>query len=231
MDCVTIGSCELYCGDSLEFLRDVPPERYDAVVTDPPYGINADSEASKNNGKWGWKFYGHSDWDAIRPSKEHFELMLRSCQSAVIWGGNYFADYLPPSMGWLAWDKGQRDFSLADFEMAWTSEWKAARFVKYPRGRAIQDGRYHPTQKPVEVMCWSIQYLSKKCETILDPFMGSGTTGVACVRSGHRFIGIEKESTYFEIACERIRRAVNEESFAFVRQMGKPSKLEEDGLW
>jgi DNA modification methylase len=107
-------------------------------------------------------------------------------------------------MRWLVWDKGQRNFSLADVELAWTSQQKAARAITYSRGSALADGKEHPTQKPVEVMRWCLGFVPD-AETILDPFMGSGTTGVACVQLGRRFIGIEREPQYFEVACRRIR--------------------------
>ena len=113
---------------------------------------------------------------------------------------------LPPRMRWLSWDKGQREFSLADFELAWTSQDKAARAITFPRVKAIKDGKEHPTQKPVEVMKWCLSFLPD-AKTIFDPFMGSGTTGVACVKTGRSFIGIEIDPDYFDIACKRIREA------------------------
>ena len=118
----------------------------------------------------------------------------------IIWGGNYFTDILPPTMQWLIWDKGQRDFSLADFEIAWSSQQAAARIIDYPRALALQDGKEHPTQKPVEVMRWCLERLPASVVTVCDPFMGSGTTGVACVKLGKTFIGVEAEEKYFEIA-------------------------------
>lgn len=110
-------------------------------------------------------------------------------------------------MKWLAWDKGQDGFSLADFELAWTNQNKAARRIHYPRSLALKDGKQHPTQKPVKVMAWCIEQAGMP-KTILDPFMGSGTTGVAAIQLGRKFIGIERDPKYFEIACDRIRQAV-----------------------
>jgi hypothetical protein len=163
-----------------------------AIITDPPYGIGADKAASKNNGKWGWTYYGETDWDGSRPDPECFRLILEASRDVIIWGGNYFTDLLPPTMQWLVWDKGQRDFSLADCEFAWSSQQKAARIFDYPRALALQDGKAHPTQKPIALMKWCIDFFPK-AETILDPFMGSGTTGVAAVQMGRSFIGIERE--------------------------------------
>jgi len=142
----------------------------------------------------------------IAPPPECFELILKAAPFQIIWGGNYFTDLLPPTMQWLVWDKGQRDFSLADCEFAWSSQQKAARIFDYPRARALQDGKEHPTQKPIALMKWCIDMLQKS-QTILDPFMGSGTTGVAAVQMGRKFIGIEREEKYFQIACKRIEDA------------------------
>jgi DNA modification methylase len=226
---VTIGNCRLIQGDCLAVMRAI--ENFDAVLTDPPYGIGADKAAAdaalqriaaagKTKAGRGWKYYGPSDWDNNRPDEIVFQEMLKIAPHQIIWGGNYFTDYLPPRMRWLVWDKGQRDFSLADFEMAWTSQNKAARAFDYPRALALQDGKQHPTQKPVELMRWCLGFLGDAL-TILDPFMGSGTTGVACVKEGRRFTGIEINPDYFDIACERVRKAY-EQPDMFIEQPAKP---------
>jgi site-specific DNA-methyltransferase (adenine-specific) len=215
---VEIGNCELYLGDCTDILPTLPT--VDAVLTDPPYGIGADKAAKaaadariKANGKSkagrGWKDYGDTSWDDTRPPDDLIRLLPLKGRDLIVWGGNYFTDLLPPTMRWLVWDKGQRDFSLADFEMAWTSQDKAARIFNYARAKALKDGKRHPTQKPVELMEWCIGFLPN-AKTILDPFMGSGTTGVACVKIGRKFIGIELDEDYFEIACKRIQDAVNQ---------------------
>lgn len=216
MQKVIINDCTLYLGDCMDILPTLG--KVDAVVCDPPYGIGADKAAKaaadqriKANGKSkagrGWKDYGESNWDDCRPCAEIFDLIIAKSENQIIWGGNYFTDFLPPTMQWLVWDKGQRDFSLADCEFAWSSQNKAARIFNYARGKALQDGKEHPTQKPIALMKWCIEHLPKDCETILDPFMGSGTTGVACVKLGRSFIGIEREAKYFDIACKRIEDA------------------------
>ena len=113
-------------------------------------------------------------------------------------------------MQWLVWDKGQRNFSLADCEFAWSSKRAAARVLTLSRGEALQDGKEHPTQKPVRLMIWCLD-MHKDAETVCDPFMGTGTTGVACANLGKRFVGIERERKFFDIACERIRAAQAQE--------------------
>jgi DNA modification methylase len=197
-----IGDATLYLGDCLEILPTLGP--VDAVVTDPQYGINAARD--RNSQKWGWRDYDAPGWDRERCSPEILRAVLASAKHAIIWGGNYFTDALPPSEKWLIWDKGQSEFSLADCELAWCSFPGAVRRITYSRSAAMQDGKEHPTQKAVAVMAWSIEKLPSGCDTIIDPLMGSGTTGVACARLGRRFIGIEIEPKYFDIACKRIER-------------------------
>ena len=205
----TIGNAVLYNADCREVLPAL--ERVDAVITDPPYGIDY-GRAGGFSASHGWGPWRENvAWDAERPERAIFDAMLSCSRDQIIWGGNYFTDYLPPTMQWLVWDKGQRDFSLADCEFAWSSQQKAARIITYARGKAVRDGKEHPTQKPIEVMAWCLGFVPK-AKTICDPFMGSGTTGVAAVRLGRKFIGIEREPKYFDIACRRIEDAQRQES-------------------
>jgi len=189
-----------------------------SLLTDPPYGIEYGKlMKGKGDGNGGldrnrWKHYEDFDWDDQRPERGLFELLLEATDNQIIWGGNYFTDFLPPTMQWLVWDKGQRDFSLADCEFAWSSQRKAARIFTYTRPQALQDGRVHPTQKPIALMKWCLGFLPE-AQTILDPFMGSGTTGVAAVQMGRKFIGIEREEKYFQIACKRIEDAQRQGDF------------------
>ena len=196
----------LYHGDCNEVLPTLDP--VDLCLTDPPYGIAADAKAHAAGGKCGWTDYGETNWDSARPDAATFRLLLAAARHSIIWGGNYFADLLPPSMGWLAWDKGQRGFSLADFELAWTSYQVAARCVVVPRAQALQDGKQHPTQKSLKVMSFCIQHAidrdRKPIQTIIDPFAGSGTTLRAAKDLGLRAIGIEAHEPYCEIIATRM---------------------------
>lgn len=206
--CERIGPHKLYLGDCRQLMPLLGT--VDAIVTDPPYGIGADEAAAKNEGKWGWKFYGNSEWDRVRPPPALLDQIRSMSKHQIIWGGNYFTDMLPPTMQWLIWDKGQRDFSFADFEVAWSSQRAASRIIDFARGKALLDGKEHPTQKPIEVMKWCLERLPPKANLILDPFMGSGTTGVACQKLGRRFVGIELDPGYFEIACKRVTEAMSQ---------------------
>lgn len=212
------GRVTLWRGDCLAILPTLG--RVDAIVTDPPYGIDY-GRSGGFSASHGWGHWRENcEWDKERPDASIFDIM-RSCSGdQIIWGGNYFTDYLPPTMQWLVWDKGQRDFSLADCEFAWSSQNKAARIFDYARGKAIRDGKEHPTQKPIELMRWCLGFLPK-AKTILDPFMGSGTTGVAAVKLGRRFIGIEIDPKYFDIACRRIEEAAKQPDL-FIEPPAKP---------
>lgn len=203
MNPVIIGNATLYLGDCMDVLPTL--DRVDAVITDPPYGIGADAHAGPANK--GWTQWETSGWDSERPAKEVISACVALGKVSIVWGGNYFTDILQPTMQWLVWDKGQRGFSLADCEIAWSSQNNAARVFDYARALAMQDGKQHPTQKPVALMKWCIEQCKNKPQAILDPFMGSGTTGVAAVQMGRKFIGIEREPKYFDIACKRIEDA------------------------
>jgi len=198
-----IGDCRLILGDCLEILPTLG--KVDAVVTDPPYGIGKDGQKQTTGGHGGRKGYDFLGWDRERPSQALFDAVRASSDRHIIWGGNYFADMLPATGKWLVWDKGQR-INQSDGELAYTSEEGALRIFTLNRVALMTDGAQHPTQKPVELMQWCLGFLPA-AETILDPFMGSGTTGVACVNLGRKFIGIEIEPRYFDIACRRIEEA------------------------
>ena len=208
-----IGDCTLYLGDCMEVMPTLG--KVDAILTDPPYGIGAalDKRANTKHGKAAAfsKSYGASDWDNLPCSDDLINLMLQISEHQIIWGGNYFT--LPKTSCWFVWDKVTGNNGYADFEMAWTNLPKACRQIVWQwKGMLQQDmknkeERVHPTQKPIEVMRWCITHLPKQVVTICDPFMGSGTTGVACAKMGRKFIGIELDEDYFNIACKRIEEA------------------------
>lgn len=207
---VEIGNARLALGDC----RDVLPTlgKVDAVVTDPPYGIDM---AGGFSGAGGFskpiaRREYEGDWDSEAPDADVFKMIVECAQQSIIWGGNYFTDKLPQAPFWLVWDKENSMPSFSDAELAWTNiEKKSVKRIRYMQNGCMsrEKERWHPTQKAVEVMRWSISHLKDEPQTILDPFMGVGTTGVAAVQMGRRFIGIEREKRYFEIACQRIEQA------------------------
>ncbi len=201
---VTIGRAQLWLGDC----RDILPTlgKVDAVVTDPPYGIGKDGQVRTTGGNGGRKAHDFLGWDAERPAAQIFDMIRALSNDVIIWGGNYFADVLPATGKWLVWDKGQR-INQSDGELAWTSYSGALRIKTMNRVELLIEGTMHPTQKPAKLMKWRIEQLRDNPKTILDPFLGSGTTGVAAVQMGRNFIGIEKEEKYFQIACKRIEDA------------------------
>lgn len=217
-----IGDCRLILGDCLEVMPTLG--KVDVICTDPPYGINKDGQTQSTGGHGGRKGYSFKGWDFERPSKEAFNLMLNISDEQIIWGGNYFADLLPPTMKWLVWDKGQR-INQSDGELAWTSMQSALRIYTKNRVELMIDGTEHPTQKPVSLMKWCLGFVDG---VVCDPFMGSGSTGVAAVKLNRQFIGIERDSDYFDIACRRIEEAYKQPDLFLT---SNPVKFTQDSLW
>jgi site-specific DNA-methyltransferase (adenine-specific)/modification methylase len=197
---VIIGKAALYLGSCEDILPHLP--RVDAVVTDPPFGLGD----RMKGGTWADKeaFKDMPAWDSETPSPELLNTVAGKADRVVMWGGNYFG--LPPSRCWLVWDKANAVPTMADVELAWTNLDRPAKRFKGLVGR-VECG--HPTQKPLELMHWTLGQVDHhgRTETILDPFAGSGTTGVAAIQMGKSFIGIEREPKYFEAMCRRIREA------------------------
>lgn len=200
-----IGDARLILADCREVLPSLGP--VDAVVTDPPYGIGADKGAGKSADKW-TEFTGAERWDESPLSGDLLAAVLALAPTTIIWGGNYFA--LPPASCWLIWDKETAGITtFADAEVAWTNLPKAIRLKRHLWSgpyMKVREERHHPTQKPLAIMEWCLDQLPSLAATC-DPFMGSGTTGVACVRKGNPFVGVERDERFFDIACRRIAEA------------------------
>ena len=200
----------LYLGDCREILPTLP--HVGAMITDPPYGIAATWKGGKGHG-WGnadAQKVVRNEWDAKAPDLAVLETLIAGADEAIIWGGNYFP--LPPSRGWLVWNKPERGFTLAEAELAWSN---VDTVIRVFDGVRSDPGREHPTQKPLALMKWCVNRL--KAQHICDPFMGSGTTGLAAVLAGRRFTGIEAHEPYFDIACRRISEALKQPDM-FVEQ-------------
>ena len=208
------GSVRLYCADCIDILPLIPDKSIDAVVTDPPYGIGEarNDNASRTN-LAAARDYGIEAWDDTPPDPQFFDHMRRCSRHQVVFGGNHLASWLGSSPSWIVWDKDNGGNDFADCELAWTSHKKAVRKIVHRWNGMLtepgveKDQRTHPTQKPLRVMSWIVENYTESHDLICDPFMGSGTTGVACVRLGRQFIGVERERKYFDIAVRRIKEA------------------------
>lgn len=200
----TIGRAKLFLGDCRDILPTLP--KVDAVVTDPPYGFLAGSSGHGAGKLKGRKLnVANTDWDVAPESSFIAHQVVEHGKDAIVWGGNYFS--LPPCRGMLVWDKQQPWPNFSAAELAWTTLDRPCAMYRLSSSLADKgENNAHPTVKPLELMKWCLGFLPD-AQTILDPYMGSGTTGVAAVQMGRDFIGIEREERYFDIACRRIEAA------------------------
>lgn len=209
---VQIGPATLYRADCMEVLPTLP--KVDAVVTDPPYGIGFAAQPTNYQRAAGMR---PSTWD---DAPVDISPLLTAGRTVAIWGGNYYL--LPPSRGWLTWFKPDAPPSMGSVEFCWTNRDENARQISHSIAATNAERVGHPTQKPLRVMCWTLEQIETE-GTILDPFMGSGTTGVACIQLGRQFIGIEREPKYFDIACRRIEQA-HAQGQLFAPEVKKPEQ-------
>jgi site-specific DNA-methyltransferase (adenine-specific) len=200
MSKVQIGDATLYLGDCMDILPTL--DKVDAVITDPPYGLGD----RMKGGTWAEKqeFKDMVMWDTAPPSIENLLNIASKAKICVFWGGNYYG--LPASRCWLVWDKQNAVPTMSDCEIAWTNLDANTKRFSHPVGRVLNG---HPSEKPLRLMEWTIQTV-KASGVILDPFMGSGTTGVASIKTNNKFIGIERDPKYFDIACKRIEQTLKQ---------------------
>lgn len=228
---VTIGDCRLINADCREVLPTLG--KVDAVVTDPPYGIGyvhrGGGAGKTRTGTRATEFGGVPVFGDDVPFDP--TAILDAARTAILWGANHYSRALPESGGWLVWDKrdGIAVNDQSDCEFAWSNTSGTARIFRHKWMGMVRDSevgqpRVHPTQKPIQLMRWCIEQTGNT-HTILDPFMGSGTTGVACVKLGRKFIGIEIDPKYFDIACRRIEKAYAQPDFFVASQAPKPVQL------
>jgi len=223
----------LHLGDCLEYMRGMEAGSVDAVVTDPPYGVNYVGGASFN------RYGGNTKHHGVRiiGDAEPFDpTPFLSYPVVILFGANNFADRLPASRGWIFWHKrpGMKRNDFGDGEIVWTNQDRVIRYIRHMwngvlRDSEVGDERYHPTQKPVALIAWLLQEYTAPGDLIFDPFMGSGTTGVAALQLGRRFIGCEIDPDYFAIAEKRIAEAAKQPPL-FTDASGKPAP-EQAPLW
>ena len=227
---VTIGPCRLIQGDCESVLPTI--NKIGACVTDPPYGLGDKWKGGGGGAKSSWNFNSAEamEWDSS--VCEIVNEFPKWWHEVVVWGGNYYQ--LPSSRCWLIWDKKQPDtWTTGQAELAWTSLDRPVRVFRLATVEQTVEGpKCHPTQKPLSLMVWCLKWI--KSEAILDPFMGSGTTGVACIRTGRQFIGIEKKPKYFDIAVKRIQQAwdlkCSELPFEAIEQPKQAKLFEVEGV-
>jgi site-specific DNA-methyltransferase (adenine-specific) len=183
----------------MEYMKTVPDKYFELAIVDPPYGINADREHYEGHG---WVLRKQKGWDKKPPEPEYFQELQRISVNQIIWGGNYFIENLKNSQCWVIWDKGQRSFSLADAELAWTSFDELAKIIKL---QVPKNGKIHPTQKPVALYDWILKNYAKEGDLILDTHLGSGSSRIAAHRAGLSFVGCELDKDYFDAANKRFK--------------------------
>lgn len=205
---VVIGDATLYQGDCMAFMATQADKSFDLAIVDPPYGIGAGGESFKNGSSKSEKTYFKKvDWDLTRPAKEYFDELRRVSKNQIIWGGNYFSDYLPAFRCFVSWDKTIHGNSYADCELAWTSFDKVARYFRENIAQTNAEGRIHPTQKSIRLYAWLLENFASKGFKVLDTHMGSGSSAIAANAYGCEFHGIEIDRDYFSAATKRIEQA------------------------
>ena len=209
------SNIKIYNEDCLQAMKGMADKQFDLAIVDPPYGIGIDKALAANKGKQGYKLHKESDWDFAIPQKEYWCELVRVSKNQIVWGGNYFTEYLPASMGWIVWNKMQREFTMADGELAWTSFNKALRIFDYARGnengfapklKGVERAgiNIHPTQKPIKLYEWLLMNYAKEGNLILDTHLGSGSIAIACYKAGYDLTAYEVDKDYYEAACKRL---------------------------
>jgi site-specific DNA-methyltransferase (adenine-specific) len=202
---------EVECCDNMIFMAKFTDKFFDVAIVDPPYGIGRSGqiETFTKNPKHKRKHFADKGWDYEKPTSEYWQELFRVSKNQIIWGANYFTDYLPASMGWIFWDKGQ-DLSMSDGELAYTSFDKALRRVIINRGQLmVEGGTIHPTQKPIKLYEFIISNYAKDGFKILDTHLGSQSSRIAAFKLGFDFWGCEIDEDYFREGCDRFEKECN----------------------
>jgi site-specific DNA-methyltransferase (adenine-specific) len=199
--------------DNMQLMARYPDKYFELAIVDPPYGIkrSGQTETFTKNPKHKRKYFEDKGWDNETPKKEYFEQLFRVSRNQIIWGANYFTEFLPSSMGWVFWDKGQ-DLSMSDGELAFTSFQVAMRRKIINRSQLmLEGGTQHPTQKPVKLYKWLLDKYAKQGDKILDTHLGSGSIAIACHDYGFELTACELDSEYYEKAIQRIKNHTNQQ--------------------
>lgn len=202
----------VYNMDCLEFMRSLPDKHFDLCIADPPYGIGIDGqkECMCKNPKHNRKQHAQKDWDKTIPCAEVFEQMHRVAKMLIIWGGNYFLQYLNEGhKGWICWYKGQQGLTMSDCELAYSTFDTPTRVCIINRAVLAKEGTIHPTQKPVALYAWILNNYAKQGDRIFDPFLGSGSSRIAAFKKGFDFTACELDKEYFDAQEKRFQKEIN----------------------
>ena len=216
-ECYRLPFLSLFHADCMEIMKQYPDKYFDLAIVDPPYGIRNMNAGGR--GINGWNDWRGKEWDNAIPTPEYFEQLFRVSKNQIIWGGNYF--HLEPSKCWIIWDKGQRDFSLADGEMAWTNFDKAMRIFELSRGTANAEDKIHPTQKPVKLYSWELSKFATAGMKILDTHFGSGSIALAVDKANRldkmnlHLTACEIDKEYIDKAIKRISESIKQGTLSF----------------
>jgi site-specific DNA-methyltransferase (adenine-specific) len=208
---------EIHNIDCMEYMKGLDDNAFELAIVDPPYGIDAGNTFSGKERKSGkgasYKTaFASKDWDKGIPDEAYFNELMRVSKNQIVWGANYMSHLLPPSMGWIVWDKDNGTTKFSDAELAFSSFDRALRLHKYTWNGMIQgdmknkESRIHPTQKPVKLYEWLLANYAKDGDRILDTHLGSGSSAIAAHYGGFDFVGCELDEDYFKAAKERISR-------------------------
>jgi site-specific DNA-methyltransferase (adenine-specific) len=217
--CYRLPFLSLFHADCMEIMKQYTDKYFDLAIGDPPYGIGAENHAG--NKENGWTQWAKKDWDNAIPTAEYWKELFRVSKNQIVWGANYMTEHLPPKMGWIVWDKGQRDFSLADGELAWTSFDKAMRIFTYARAKALKEGKIHPTQKPIALYEWILQNYASEGNLILDTHFGSGSIALAVDKANRldkmnlHLTACEIDKEYIDKAIKRISESIKQGTLPF----------------
>lgn len=196
--------------DNMLLMARYPDNYFDLAIVDPPYGIGIDGQKKSinKNPKHNRKEHTQKNWDNAIPTEEYFSELKRVSKNQIIWGANYFTEYLKPTKAWIFWYKGQRDLTMSDGEMAWTSFETVTRQFELNRASLIAQNTFHPTEKPYKLYKWILDKYAKQGDKILDTHLGSGSIAIACHDYGFDLTACELDKEYYDKAIERINNHV-----------------------